>query len=161
LFGFFGDIKPVGGEAFLPSSIQFTTYADAGRHVGATPDGRRGGDSLCDSIGAVHNRDTAGPTALLNSAARLAQPLAAGTPVMNIRIAKDHVRQALKPLVAGYFKNCGMQLQVTCVSKDEIAEALDNPEAHPNLIVRIGGYSEYFRNLTPELRRSVYERTEY
>lgn len=161
LFGFFSEIKPRYGEAFLPSSIQFVTYADAGKCVGATPDGRRHGEPLCDSIGAVHNRDTAGPTALLSSAAHLAQPLAAGTPVMNISINKSYVKKAIKPLVIGYFEKGGMQLQVTCVSKQEIAEALADPEEHGNLIVRIGGYSEYFKNLSPELRQTVYERTEY
>jgi formate C-acetyltransferase len=161
LFGFFHEIKPKYGEAFLPSSIQFVTYADAGKCVGATPDGRRHGEPLCDSIGAVHNRDTAGPTALLISAAHLAQPLAAGTPVMNIRINKSYVKKAIKPLITGYFEKDGMQLQVTCVSKQEIAEALADPEAHGNLVVRIGGYSEYFKNLSPELRQTVYERTEY
>ncbi len=161
LFGAFREVRPSSGEAFLPSSIQFATYTYAGRCVGATPDGRRAGEPLCDSIGAVHNRDTAGPTALLASAARLAQPLAAGTPVMNIRIAKNSPSGVIKPLVSGYFKKGGMQLQITCVSKQELAEALEDPEAHGNLIVRIGGYSEYFKNLSPELRRSVYERTEY
>lgn len=161
VFGCFREIKPTCGEAFLPSSIQFATYTYAGQCVGATPDGRHRGDPLCDSIGAVHNRDTAGPTALLSSAAHLAQPLAAGTPVMNIRLNKNYIKEVLKPLITGYFEKGGMQLQITCVSKQEIAEAMINPEKYGNLIVRIGGYSEYFKNLSPELRQTVYERTEY
>jgi formate C-acetyltransferase len=80
---------------------------------------------------------------------------------MNIRINKSYVKKAIKPLITGYFEKDGMQLQVTCVSKQEIAEALADPEAHGNLVVRIGGYSEYFKNLSPELRQTVYERTEY
>ena len=54
-----------------------------------------------------------------------------------------------------------MQLQVTSASKEELLDALDHPEKHENLIVRIGGYSEYFNRLTDVLKKTVIERTEY
>ena len=54
-----------------------------------------------------------------------------------------------------------MQLQVSCLSRDEIVDAIAHPEKHENLVVRIGGYSEYFNRLSPELKQSVLERTEY
>jgi formate C-acetyltransferase len=55
----------------------------------------------------------------------------------------------------------GMQLQVTSASREELLDALEHPEKHENLIVRIGGFSEYFNRLTPALKQSVIERTEY
>ena len=54
-----------------------------------------------------------------------------------------------------------MQLQVTCASKEELLHALDHPEQHENLVVRIGGFSEYFNRLTPALKQTVIDRTEY
>ncbi len=161
IFKAFDQEKPYLGEAFLPSSIQFVTYADAGKNVGATPDGRKKGEPLCDSIGPVHNKDTKGPTALLNSASKLAQSLALGTPVLNLRLNKAHIKPALKPLVTGYFKLGGMQIQVNCISKDEMIAALEHPEKHENLMVRVGGYTEYFNRLSPELKKTVIERTEH
>lgn len=71
---------PYLGGAFLPASIQFTTYVDAGAAVPATPDGRAAGEPLADSLGAVQGRDTAGPTALLRSVAKLPLQSALGTP---------------------------------------------------------------------------------
>jgi formate C-acetyltransferase len=63
--------------------------------------------------------------------------------------------------VLGYFAEGGMQLQLTCVNKEDMLDALEHPERHENLTVRIGGYSEYFNRLSPELKRTVIERTLY
>lgn len=152
---------PYLGGRFLPSSIQFTTYVDAGKAVGATPDGRRAGDPLCDSIGAIHGNDKSGVTALLNSAASLCQQKLAGTPVLNIKLDAKQTSKSLKALANGYFKNGGMQMQITCVNKDELLDAQKHPEKYPNLIVRIGGYSEYFARLSPQLQQTVINRTMY
>ncbi len=152
---------PYLGGRFLPASIQFTTYVDAGKAVGATPDGRRAGDPLCDSIGAIHGNDKSGVTALLNSAASLCQQKLAGTPVLNIKLDAKQTSKSLKALANGYFKNGGMQMQITCVNKDELLDAQKHPEKYPNLIVRIGGYSEYFARLSPQLQQTVINRTMY
>ena len=54
-----------------------------------------------------------------------------------------------------------MQLQISCLSREDIREAMQYPERHENLIVRIGGYSEYFNRLSAELQETVAARTEY
>ncbi|MBQ9116011.1 MAG: hypothetical protein IJY04_03220 [Clostridia bacterium] len=152
---------PYMGGKFLPSSIQFTTYINAGKSVGATPDGRLSGEPLCDSIGAINGNDVNGVTAMLNSAASLCQSKMAGTPVLNLKLDSKLLPLSLKGLVNGYFAQGGMQMQVTCVSREELLDAEQHPEKYPNLVVRIGGYSEYFSRLSTEHRRSVIERTCY
>ena len=146
---------------YMPVSNQFITYEYAGHHVKATPDGRNAGEPLCDSLGAVHGKDTKGPTALLNSVAKLPLYRVLGTPVMNFRIKKEHLEPALKPLVTGFFEKGGMQLQISCISREDMLDAMEHPEKHENLIVRIGGYSEYFNNLSHALKIDVLNRTEY
>ena len=54
-----------------------------------------------------------------------------------------------------------MQLQVSCLSREDMLDALDHPERHESLIVRIGGYSEYFNRLSDSLKRTVIARTEH
>jgi len=161
VFAAFEQRTPYLGSAFLPSSIQFATYTDAGKGIPATPDGRAFGEPLADSIGAIHGKDTKGPTALLNSAAKLNQKMALGTSVLNLRVQKQHIKQSLQALIMGYFEKGGMQVQVSCISRDEMLDALVNPQKHENLIVRIGGYSEYFNRLSPELKETVLNRTEF
>jgi formate C-acetyltransferase len=160
VFDLFSERTPYLGGRFLPSSIQFATYAVAGRGVGATPDGREAAAPLADSLGPIHGKDTAGPTALLNSVAKLPLHKAAGTPILNLRLKKDFLTTALKPLVMGFFAQGGMQVQISCLSREDMLDALEHPEAHRNLIVRIGGYSEYFNNLSRELKETVIQRTE-
>ena len=152
---------PAVGLGYLPASIQFATYVGAGIGIPATPDGRRANAPLADSIGAILGKDIYGPTAMMNSAARLNQLKMPGTPVLNIRLQKGFLDKALRSLILGYFEKGGLQVQITCLSAEEIRAAMAHPEEHENLIVRIGGYSEYFNRLGPELQQTVLERTEF
>jgi formate C-acetyltransferase len=49
-------------------------------------------------------------------------------------------------------------VQITVTSPEELQDAMIHPEAHEDLIVRVGGYSEYFNRLTPALKAAVLER---
>jgi formate C-acetyltransferase len=161
VFDMLGERTPYFGGQFLPSSIQFITYTWAGRGVGPTPDGRNRDEPLADSLGAVHGKDKAGPTALLNSVARLPLYKAAGTPVLNLRLKKADLAACLRPLVTGYFARGGMHVQISCLSREDMLDALDHPDRHGNLIVRIGGYSEYFNRLEADQKQTVIQRTEF
>lgn len=146
---------------FYAVSNQFTTYTGAGRKIPATPDGRGSGAPLCDSLSAIHGNDSKGATAMLNSVSKLGLDRVIGTPITNIRLSKKHLPTVLKPLVLAFFENGGMQLQVSCLSREEILDAIAHPEEHRSLVVRIGGFSEYFIRLSPELQQTVLERSEH
>ena len=47
------------------------------------------------------------------------------------------------------------------VDAEALRRARHNPEAHASLVVRVGGYSEYFVRLSPELQDDVIARTEH
>ncbi len=145
-------------DAYILTEHQFLRYEGEGARIGPTPDGRRKGEPTCDSIAAIRGKALDGPTAMLKSAAKLPQHLADGISVLNLTLSKSFVGEALRSLVETYFSMGGIQVQVTCVSADELQDALKNPEAHRDLIVRVGGYSEYFVNLSPALRKAVVER---
>lgn len=144
----------------------FTTYAKFGRNVGATPDGRRNKAPLGDSIGATQGDDTKGPTALIKSVTKLPLPNFTTVPVFNIRISKsslanDKERDSVLAMIDAFFKLDGMQMQATVADQKELLDALKHPENHKNLIVRIGGYSEYFNNLEEALKYEVIKRCEH
>ena len=156
---------PWRGGRFLPGCLMFVTYAAAGEPVMATPDGRRAGEPIADSIGAVQGRDRHGPTAAMRSAASIPQALAPGTLVTNFRFApsmfEGQGRSKLKDLIHTYFALGGLQMQITVVDQEVLRQAVADPERYGDLIVRVGGYSEYWRNLSQTLRQSVLERTEH
>ena len=147
-------------DAFTLTEHQFSRYEGAGRVVGPTPDGRHRGDPTCDSVAALRGKAKRGPTAMLKSAARLPQKLAMGMTVLNLTVAKRVVQNPilLRALVEGYFEQGGLQIQVTATSAEELRDAMEHPDAHDDLIVRVGGYSEYFNRLSPALKRTVLER---
>ncbi len=159
IYAMLDDKKPYFGSGFLPASIQFRSHADAGRHIGATPDGREAGAPLCDSLAAIFGKDTAGPTALLKSTTSLNLARALGTPVLNFNIEPDFKSEILKALIQGYMALGGIQIQLTCTSPEMLREAYEHPDLHRNLIVRVGGYSEYFCRLTDEMKRMILQRS--
>lgn len=159
IYALLDEPKPYLGYGFLPASIQFMTAAMAGEHVGATPDGRKAGEPLCESLGAIGGKDRKGPTALLKSVTSLDLKRALGIPVLNFTIHPGFDKQVMKGLVLGYVALGGIQLQITCLSREVLEEAYANPEQHKNLIVRVGGYSEYYYRLSDDLKRTIIERT--
>ncbi len=157
---------PWRGGRYLPSCLMFVTYAMFGKPVGATPDGRRAGAPIADSAGAMQGRDRHGPTALLRSVARIKHHLAPGTLVVNIRLARSFLktpqsRRKLRELVETYFALGGLQLQINVVDQKTLRDAYEHPENHGDLIIRVGGYSEYWQHLDDDLRRSILERIEH
>ena len=157
--------NPRGGR-YLPGCLMFTTYGYFGSFVGALPDGRKARTVLADSTGPVQGCDTHGPTAMLKSVAKLPLSLAVGTPVLNIRFQKHFLEtgtglEACINLVRTYFDMGGMQIQVSVLSTEEMRAAQVEPEKYADLIVRIGGYSEYFTKLDRGLQDSVIARTEH
>ena len=151
--------KPHFGSAFLPCSIMFRSAAIKGKDVGATPDGRAAGAPLADSIGAIFGKDTKGPTALLKSVTSLNLERALGTPVLNFCIDPEIQDSNLKALILGYMQLGGLQMQITCADAKTLQEAYDDPDLHRNLVVRVGGYSDYFWKLSDELKRMILGRT--
>jgi formate C-acetyltransferase len=147
------------GEGFLSASIQFDSQVAAGKGIGATPDGRMANAPLCDSLAAIFGKDSYGPTALLNSVTSIDLKRALGVPVLNFNICDSYDENILKALILGYMSRGGIQMQITYASPEELLDAYEHPERHGNLIVRVGGYSEYFCRLSDELKKMIINRT--
>jgi len=147
------------GDPFFPTSHQFMRYTGAGMAVGATPDGRRAHEPLCDSNAPLRGKAVEGPTALLTSAGKLPQNKVYGIAVLNFTIGKNFSSPILRSLIQSYHKMGGIQIQITVTSKEELQDAMKNPHLHNDLIVRVGGYSEYFNRLSKDLKQAVLERT--
>ncbi|MDD7366582.1 MAG: glycine radical domain-containing protein, partial [Clostridiales bacterium] len=62
-------------------------------------------------------------------------------------------------LVRTYLLRGGFEIQVNVVDQETLKDARRHPEAYQDLVVRIGGYSDYFVRLTPEMQEEVILRT--
>lgn len=159
IFSMLDDKKPAFGEVFLPASIQYNAQASGGKDIGATPCGRSAGAPLCDSIAAIFGKDTNGPTALLGSVTALNLSRAVGVPVLNFNIRPDFDDKTLRSLIWGYMQKGGIQMQITCVSTETLKAAYKNPDKYRNLIVRVGGYSDYYYRLSREMQKMILDRS--
>lgn len=152
-----------GNGMFMPALIPWITYVSLGKQTMATPDGRLLGEPLSDSCGGTSKTAKSGPTGVLVDAASLPQDKAIGTAVMNLKLNPDcfqdeNKRTKIKNLFQGYLSMCGTQIQVTVIDHEMLQQAFDCPEEHEDLIVRVGGFSDYFVNLSRELQKSVVDR---
>jgi formate C-acetyltransferase len=147
------------GLGFFPTAHQFTRHVREGAKVGATPDGRRAGMPEADSLAPVNGKAIKGPTVMLADAALYEQKDIYGMAVTNLSITKKYPPQIIRALAEGYFALGGTQLQITAVDRQTLLEAREDPDSHRDLIVRVGGYSDYFRNLTDQLKDAVVART--
>ena len=146
--------------------VYFTRQLYFGQQTGATPDGRFNGDVLEDSMGPWPGRDIHGPTAMIRSASKISQELAAGGVILNLKLPpscldSDEAIDKSVDLVRSYFASGGQQVQITVADADDLRAAMQEPEKWGHLIVRVGGYSDYFVTLDPRLQESIIQRTEY
>lgn len=153
------------GGIYTGGCSPFSRAANHGRAVGALPNGRKKRDPLfADCLGAVPGCDTKGPTALIKSALGYDQVHACSGDVFQIKFDKKIFntpkgKASFIALAKAYFTGGGQQLTTTVVSPEDLLDAKVNPDKHRDLIVRVGGYSDYFVNLDPALQDNVIQRT--
>jgi pyruvate formate-lyase/glycerol dehydratase family glycyl radical enzyme len=143
-----------------------TTHVGAGRWTAATPDGRRRGAALVDGVGACQGADRNGPTALIQSVARLnniADWPAGNT--FNMKFSAESIRREegiarLRDLSTTFMQLGGQELQINVVDAETLRAAQANPQAYQDLIVRVAGYSAYFTQLSREVQEEIISRTE-
>lgn len=159
-------LKTFRGGSYGIGCSTFQRAAEYGEHTGALPNGKKKNDTtFADSIGAVPGCDKNGPTALLNSVLKVDQTLAKSGNVLQMKFSKAQFntetgKEAFKTLAKTYFRMGGQTLQVNVVSREELLDAKIHPEKHQNLVVRVGGFSEYFVRLSPGLQDNIIKRTE-
>ena len=119
-----------------------------GRQMPATPDGRRAGQPLADSIGAELGTAKAGPTAILNSVLKIdASACYKGGYNLNLTLPPTHPAQ-IEALVTGFFEQGGQELQINSFDATTLRDAQRKPENYGDLLVRIAGLSARFVDLS-------------
>ena len=156
---------PIGGH-FVPSTATVSANVGGGMAVGATADGRKAFEPITEGSSAFRGTDTKGPTALINSYAKLPHVLMPGGQLFNVKIAPSSVAtdkglDAWVDLIVALREKKGMQVQFNIVSEETLKAALANPENYKDLIVRVAGFSSYFVTLCPEVQADIISRTEH
>jgi formate C-acetyltransferase len=61
-------------------------------------------------------------------------------------------------LIRTHFELGGTQINMNILDKKAVLEAHRDPGTHPDLVVRVTGFSAYFASLSPEMRQIVVDR---
>lgn len=152
------------GGAYTTGLYSVTAHQFFGQVTGALPHGRRRGEPFASGLAPGNGMDRLGPTALLNSVNRFDFTQMANGINLNLKIDHHTLRGetgscALKSLLKTYFRRGGMQVQFNVLDPKILIEARDFPDRHPNLLIRVSGYSAYFNDLTPAMKNEIIARS--
>jgi len=130
----------------------------------ATPDGRFDGDFFSDStLAPSPGRDKKGPTAVLNSCAKI-KTIETYNHLLNQKFLPKFFEEDMKPVFLSYLKTWKElnipHIQFNVVDKKTLVEAQDYPARYSDLIVRVAGFSAYFVDLSKGLQDHIIARTE-
>lgn len=156
--------NPSGGKFFM-RIFTFTLMLSLGKLTGASPDGRLAGEPLAYSISPGQGRDKEGFTAVINSLSRIPHHLAAASssaileadPVM----LEGKSRELFVDLITTAIDKGVGQMQFNVVNADTLRDAQNNPEKHPNLCVRVSGFSQQFSLLDREMQDHIIARVKH
>ena len=73
-------------------------------------------------------------------------------------LAKEGGVDALIALLHTHNHMGGTLVNLNCLSKQTLMEAHADPSTHPDLVVRVTGYSAFFASLSKEYRQQVVDR---
>lgn len=128
-----------------------------GARIGASPDGRRAGEPLADSIGA-HGVP---PTSMLNSVLTLNAANFRGGYNLNLTLPHSAAQpEVLGALVDSFFKRGGQELQVNVIDSATLRAAMAEPARYGDLVVRVAGFSARFVDLSPLEQAELLARAE-
>jgi formate C-acetyltransferase len=144
----------LGIPRLLPELVTRSLHHLEGARLAATPAGRRAGDPLGDSVGAVLGGARRGPTALMTSVCGMNAALHwPGGYNLNVTLPSARWSQPstlgeLVALIDGFFGSGGQELQLAVLDADTLREARAHPDRHPDLIVRVAGFNARFGELS-------------
>lgn len=152
------------GGQYRINMLPTTCHVYFGEVMMASPDGRLAQKPVSEGISPSKSGDTNGPTAVIKSASKMDHLRTGGT-LLNQKftpsvVAGENGLDQMSNLVRAYFDMDGHHIQFNVIDRQTLINAQNNPEEYKDLIVRVAGYSDHFRNLSKALQDEIIERTE-
>lgn len=152
------------GGTYRVNMLPTTCHVYFGEVMNASPNGRLAQKPVSEGISPEKGADVNGPTAVIKSCAKMDHLRTGGT-LLNQKftpsvVAGEDGLTHMADLVRAYFNMDGHHIQFNVIDKETLIQAQKNPDEYKDLIVRVAGYSDHFRNLSKALQDEIIERTE-
>jgi pyruvate formate-lyase/glycerol dehydratase family glycyl radical enzyme len=151
------------GGRYRPAYWTMTNHAGQGKLSGALPNGRRAYRIFASGITPV-SQAASGLAPCLNAVGGIEALHIPGGEAFNLKYSAIRNRDDLQKFsqaVLAYFRTGGLHIQFNIMSYQMLLDARSHPEVYPDLLVRVSGYSAYFKDLNNAMKDEIITRTAY
>ncbi|MHC4563341.1 MAG: pyruvate formate lyase family protein [Planctomycetota bacterium] len=147
------------GHAIRPIIFTFVWAPEMGAALGASPEGRKAGQPIGHGLTPQSLAMSKGLTAAMTSCLSLDTTAASGgASTMWDMDAETVDFTTLRAVFETFRRGGGMIFQGNMTDIAELEAAIERPEDHHHVIVRVGGFSARFVSLSESVQREIIER---
>ncbi|MDA8163744.1 MAG: hypothetical protein M0017_01740 [Desulfobacteraceae bacterium] len=163
LYDFYQGHTSYRGGKYRPAYWTMTNHAGQGKLSGALPNGRKAHQVFASGITPV-SQAAGDLTPCLRAVAALDSRHIPGGEALNLKLPAVSGPEDLarfSQTIEAYCRYGGLHVQFNILSYETLLDAKRHPERYPELLVRVSGYSAYFKDLNEAMKDEIITRTAY
>ena len=163
LYEFYQEHTNYRGGKYKPAYWTMTNHAGQGKLSGALPSGRKANKVFASGITPASQaaQDLAACLTAVGKLDSLCIPMGEALNLKYPSLSGEEDLKKFSQAVKAYFMGGGLHVQFNIMSYETLLNAKKHPENYPELVVRVSGYSAYFKDLNEAMKDEIITRTEY
>lgn len=147
----------------IPGWFSWSSDIHFGSTVGATPNGRKKGTPITHGANPTPGFRKDGAVTAMATGIASVQPGWGNTAPLQLEFdprisAEEGGVELIAELLRTHFRMGGTLVNVNVLDQETLMEADRDPMSHPDLVVRVTGFTAYFCTLSPAFRKLVIDR---